>query len=91
MEEVILTSGLPLNQLWLRIESLRERCHWISIEQDELDVVGDSKRLVLSEDVTDFVHPFKSNESNFVFAVHCLVLLKVPLLPTRHCLLEVYY
>ncbi|XP_076620504.1 nuclear exosome regulator NRDE2 [Colletes latitarsis] len=88
MEEVILISRLPLNQLWQRTESLRENCHWISVTRDELELAGDSRRFVLPDDVADFVHPILSRNLNFRMAIHALLLLKVPLLPTRDYILE---
>ncbi|XP_046490838.1 nuclear exosome regulator NRDE2 [Neodiprion pinetum] len=83
MEEVILTSRLPLNQLWLRVESLRESCHWISVSSDQLEVLGDSRRFVLPEDVTDFVQPIMSRDSSLKLAVYSILSLKVPLLPMQ--------
>ncbi|XP_032673473.1 nuclear exosome regulator NRDE2 [Odontomachus brunneus] len=83
MEEMILMSRLPLNQLWQRTESLRENYHWISVNRDELELVGDSRRFVLPEDVADFVHPILSRNSNFQIAIYSLLCLKVPLLPCR--------
>ncbi|XP_053972963.1 nuclear exosome regulator NRDE2 [Hylaeus volcanicus] len=88
MEEVILISRLPLNQLWQRTESLRENCHWVSVSRDELELVGDSRRFVLPDDVADFVHPILSRNFNFRMAIHALLLLKVPLLPTRDYILK---
>lgn len=29
LEEVVLKSKLPIHELWLRIEKLRECCHWL--------------------------------------------------------------
>lgn len=89
MEELIFMSGLPLNQLWQRTESLRENCHWITVGRDELELVGDSRRFVLPDDVADFVHPILSRNLNFQMAIHALLLFKVPLLPTRDYALEV--
>ncbi|XP_011862923.1 PREDICTED: protein NRDE2 homolog [Vollenhovia emeryi] len=83
MEEVILMSRLPLNQLWQRTESLRENCHWISVNRDELELVGDSRRFIVPEDVADFVHPILSRNSNFQMAIYSILCLKVPLLPCR--------
>ncbi|KAL6444572.1 hypothetical protein ACFW04_002002 [Cataglyphis niger] len=83
MEEIILMSRLPLNQLWQRTESLRENCHWISVNRDELELVGDSRRFILPEDVADFVHPILSRNSNFQMAIYSLLCLKVPFLPCR--------
>lgn len=83
MEEMILMSRLPLNQLWQRTESLRENCHWISVSRAELELVGDSRRFILPEDVADFVHPILSRNSNYQMAIYSLLCLKVPLLPCR--------
>ncbi|EZA46762.1 hypothetical protein DMN91_004145 [Ooceraea biroi] len=88
MEEMILMSRLPLNQLWQRTESLRENCHWISASRDELELIGDARRFVLPEDVADFVHPVLSHNSNFQIAIHSLLCLKVPLLPCRDCYMK---
>lgn len=91
MEEMVLMSRLPLNQLWLRTESLRENCHWISVSKDQLELVGDSRRFVVPEDVADFVHPILSKDSNFRISIYSLLCLKVPLLPTRNYVLEVIF
>ncbi|XP_043280437.1 nuclear exosome regulator NRDE2 [Venturia canescens] len=88
LEEVILTSRLPLNQLWLRVESLRENCHWIGVKREELEVVGDSHRFVSPEDVTDYVHSMMSRKSNMRLAIYALIVLKVPLLPTSDSILK---
>ncbi|XP_014217013.1 protein NRDE2 homolog [Copidosoma floridanum] len=90
MEELILTSKLPLNQLWLRIESLRESCHWTSVDVNSVDInlIGDDKRLVSAEDVSDFIYPTISKDSNFRMVILFIFSLKVPLLPSRHCVLE---
>ncbi|XP_018351980.1 PREDICTED: protein NRDE2 homolog isoform X1 [Trachymyrmex septentrionalis] len=88
MEEMILMSRLPLNQLWQRTESLRENCHWISVSRGELELVGDSRRFILPEDVADFVHPILSRNSNFQMAIYSLLCLKVPLLPCRDCYMK---
>ncbi|XP_066603817.1 nuclear exosome regulator NRDE2 [Prorops nasuta] len=88
MEEVILMSRLPLNQLWLRTELLRENSHWISVSENELELVGDSHRFILPEDVADFVHPLISLRSNFRLAIYSLLSLKIPLLPTRDCAMQ---
>ncbi|XP_063981715.1 nuclear exosome regulator NRDE2 [Diachasmimorpha longicaudata] len=88
MEEVILTSQLPLNQLWLRVELLRENCHWMTIQKEDVELIGDSHRFISPEDVTEFVHPLLSTGSNFRLSILALLALKVPLLPTRHVILS---
>ncbi|XP_014228043.1 protein NRDE2 homolog [Trichogramma pretiosum] len=93
MEELIITSGLPLNLLWLRVETLRERCFWTSINLDEEDgsLIVDEKRLVCYEEVSDFIYPVVSRKSHFQLIVLSLLCLKIPLLPTRHCMLKDFY
>lgn len=88
MEEVILTSQLPLNQLWLRVELLRENCHWIGVTKEQLELVGDSHRFVSTEEIAEFVHPILSRSSNMRMAIFSFLLLKIPLLPTRHCTMK---
>ncbi|XP_032453855.1 nuclear exosome regulator NRDE2 [Nasonia vitripennis] len=90
MEELVLTSKLPLNQLWLRIESLRESCHWTSVDLKKVDIslIGDERRLVSAEETTDFIYPTISKDSSFRLIVFSLLSLKVPLLPTRHCTIK---
>ncbi|OAD57651.1 hypothetical protein WN48_01626 [Eufriesea mexicana] len=58
MEEVILMSRLPLNQLWQRTESLRENCHWISVSKNELDLVEELDwSIETSEVLLPFAYP----------------------------------
>ncbi|KAK0086972.1 hypothetical protein PV325_002063 [Microctonus aethiopoides] len=84
MEEVILTSRLPLNQLWLRIELLRENCHWMSVERDKIEFIGDSHRFISPEDIAEYIHPLLTRESNLKLVIYMLLTLKIPLLPLRH-------
>ncbi|KAJ8675185.1 hypothetical protein QAD02_010971 [Eretmocerus hayati] len=90
MEEVILTSQLPLDQLWLRVESLRETCHWTGIDPKTVDInlIGDDRRLVSAEETNDFIYPTISRDSNFRIVILFLLCLKVPLLPCRHSSLK---
>lgn len=90
LEEIVLKSKLPLNQLWLRVECLRESSYWtgVNTESVDLELVADAKRLVSSEDTAEFVYPLLTQESNFLLSIMSIFLLKVPLLPTRHCVLK---
>ena len=90
LEEIILTSKLPLNQLWLRIETLRENCHWIGIDVKKVNdnLIGDEKRLVTAEETTNFIYPTIARESNFRLIILSIFCLKIPLLPTRHCTIK---
>lgn len=82
LEEVILNSQLPIHELWLRIEKLRESCHFLPcIESESCE---DPQRLVFSEDVTELIHPITMPQNTFKMVATILTLLKVPLLPCRH-------
>ncbi|GLV38006.1 uncharacterized protein CBL_07804 [Carabus blaptoides fortunei] len=82
LEEVILESQLPLHELWLRVEKLRESCHWLPWKGAE--PCEDPQRLVFVDDVTDLIHPITSAGNTFRLTVTVLTLLKTPLLPCRH-------
>lgn len=82
LEEVVLSSQLPLHELWLRTEKLRESCHFIPFtEENECE---DPQRIVFPEDVAELIHPITMPENTFRLIVTILTLLKVPLLPCRH-------
>lgn len=86
LEEVILESKLPSHELWLRVEKLRESCHWLpwSGEQN----CEDPQRTVFVDDISDLIHPITSRENIFKLTVMILNLLKIPLLPFRHSTLQ---
>ncbi|XP_056637114.1 nuclear exosome regulator NRDE2 isoform X1 [Diorhabda sublineata] len=82
LEDVIFTSNLPLHELWLRTEKLREACHWLPYLNDEK--YEDPQRMVFSEDVALLIHPITMPENIFKLAATVFSLLKIPLLPCRH-------
>ena len=82
LEETILNSQLPIHVLWLRIEKLRESCHWLPFNGD--DKCDDPQRIVFPEDVNELVHPITMQENTFKLIATILSLLKIPLLPSRH-------
>lgn len=82
LEEVILTSNLPLHELWLRTEKLRESCHWLPYLDD--DKCEDPQRMVFTDDVAELIHPVTMPENIFKLTATVFSLLKIPLLPCRH-------
>lgn len=80
MEDSMLTSGLPIYSLWLRIEKLRQRVHWYPILDLDCE---DPQRVVVPTDVTDLVKPITSNSLNLQIAAITMILLKVPVIPLR--------
>lgn len=86
LEEVVLNSQLPLHELWLRVEKLREACHWLPHVGDQ--PCEDPQRLVFTEDVAELIHPITMPENTFILTATILTLLKVPLLPCRHTTMQ---
>ncbi|KAJ8965402.1 hypothetical protein NQ314_004154 [Rhamnusium bicolor] len=86
LEEVVFSSHLPLHELWLRTEKLRESCHWLPYLDD--DECEDPQRLVFTEDVAELIHPITMPENIFKLTSTILSLLKIPLLPCRHCTMQ---
>ncbi|KAJ3665779.1 hypothetical protein Zmor_001254 [Zophobas morio] len=86
LEEVVFNSQLPLHELWLRTEKLREACHWLPYTED--GQCEDPQRLVFPEDVSELIHPITMPENTFRLIATILTLLKVPLLSTRHSTMQ---
>lgn len=86
LEEVILDSKLPLHELWLRVEKLRESCHWLPWTGTE--PCEDPQRTVFIDDVSDLIHPITSDGNVFKLTIMVLTLLKIPLLPFRHSTMQ---
>lgn len=81
LEEVVLGSQLPIHELWLRVEKLREACHWLPVVGEGCE---DPQRMVFPEDVNELIHPITMPENVFKLTATILTLLKIPLLPCRH-------
>ncbi|KAL1506233.1 hypothetical protein ABEB36_005630 [Hypothenemus hampei] len=86
LEEVVLNSQLPHHELWLRLEKLRESCHWLPYT-GEADC-EDPQRVVFNADVIELIHPITMSENIFKLVAAILALLKVPLLPCRHSTMQ---
>ncbi|XP_066901911.1 nuclear exosome regulator NRDE2 isoform X2 [Halyomorpha halys] len=75
LEDSVITSGLPLGSLWLRIERLREGIYFFPVEES-----SDPQRMVFREDLAQLLFPVtKSCETRII--MNTLLLLKVPPLP----------
>ncbi|CAG9832762.1 unnamed protein product [Diabrotica balteata] len=82
LEDIIFASNLPLHELWLRTEKLREACHWLPSVDDEK--CEDPQRIVLTDDVVQLIHPITMPGNIFKMSATIFSLLKIPLLPCRH-------
>lgn len=76
-EEVILKSGLPLNEIWLRIEKLRQNYYFLPCPSDR--TCSDPQRIIFNEDIYEYVYPLANREYSFHLSIIILQLLKVPL------------
>lgn len=83
-EETVLKSNLPLHELWLRIEKLRECFHFLPVSLNTDDTEKDPQRIVFPNDVSELIHPITTPGNNFKLTATILTLLKIPLLPCRH-------
>lgn len=86
-EEVILKSGLPMNEIWLRIEKLRQNFYFLPCPENR--TCSDPQRIVFNEDVVHFVYPLVRKEYCFNLAIIILKMLKIPLpgYSVKHCFL----
>lgn len=76
-EEVILKSGLPMNEIWLRIEKLRQNFYFLPCPENRL--TNDPQRMIYNEDIVHFVYPLANKEYSFNLVIIILKLLKCPL------------
>lgn len=81
-EEVVLSSGLPLNEIWLRIEKLRTNFYFLPCPAGF--TCSDPQRMVFNEDVCHFIYPLNGRENSLKLVFIILRLLKVPI-PTAYC------
>ncbi|XP_062561746.1 nuclear exosome regulator NRDE2 [Armigeres subalbatus] len=75
-EELILKSGLPMNEIWLRIEKLRSAFHFLPFQGSQM--CSDPQRMVLQEDIVGFVYPLINREYSFDLVILVLKLMKYP-------------
>ncbi|XP_014085988.2 nuclear exosome regulator NRDE2 [Bactrocera oleae] len=75
-EELVLQSGLPMNEIWLRIEKLRQGFNFLPCP--EKIKCNDPQRIVFNEDICHYIYPMESRENSFYLILLILKLLKVP-------------
>lgn len=86
-EEVILQSGLPMNEIWLRIEKLRQNFYFLPCPENRS--CSDPQRIVFNEDIVHFVYPLANRSYAFNVVIIILKLLKVPM--PGHSLQECFF
>ncbi|XP_050089946.1 nuclear exosome regulator NRDE2 [Anopheles aquasalis] len=82
-EEVILRSGLPMNEIWLRIETLRTAFHYLPFGGGQ-QLLSDPQRIMLNEDVVGFIYPLINKSYSFELTLIVLRLMKYPFVNARH-------
>ncbi|XP_058462509.1 nuclear exosome regulator NRDE2 [Malaya genurostris] len=75
-EELILKSGLPMNEIWLRIEKLRGAFHFLPFRGPKM--CGDPQRMILNQDIVGFIYPLINREYTFDLVILILKLMKYP-------------
>lgn len=76
-EEIVLKSGLPMNEIWLRVEKLRQNYYFLPCPMDRS--CSDPQRVVLNEDIYHYIYPLSNREHAFNLVIIILKLLKIPL------------
>lgn len=78
-EELVLKCGLPMNEIWLRVEKLRQNYYFLPCSMGELGT-DDPQRIVLNDDILHYIYPMANGE--YAFRLVCIVmkLLKIPLI-----------
>lgn len=79
-EELILASGLPMTELWLRIEQLRQNFYFLPCAPNE---TTDSYRIVSNKDICYYIYPLSEQRNVTHLVLIILRLLKIPL-PNSH-------
>lgn len=76
-EEVVLSSGLPMNEIWLRVEKLRTNFYFLPCPSGF--TCSDPQRMVFNEDVCHFIYPLNQRENGLKLVFIILRLLRIPL------------
>lgn len=80
-EEIVLNCGLPMNEIWLRVEKLRQNFFFLPCPMDRS--CSDPQRVVLNDDILHFIYPIGNLEGAFRLVCIVLKLLKVPLIDSQ--------
>lgn len=87
-EEIVLKSGLPMNEIWLRVEKLRQNYYFLPCPLDRS--CSDPQRVVLNEDIYNYIYPLTNREHVFSLVIIILRLLKIPLLDNCRLKLSIF-
>lgn len=93
-EELVLRSGMPMPEIWTRIERLRQAYNFLpypqlrrdQMEQD-LEARLDSQRCIYTDDVCHYIYPLKSVDNTMQLLLLTVQLTKLPFVRTD-CLAE---
>lgn len=88
-EELVLTSGLPMTEIWLRIEKLRQSYYFLPCPPG-FKSSADPQRIVFNEDVCYYIYPLSDSENAFQLILYTLHMLKLPLISTT-CFKEKFH
>ncbi|KAH8368327.1 hypothetical protein KR084_010098 [Drosophila pseudotakahashii] len=84
-EEIVLHSGMPMPEIWTRVERLRQAYCYLpypqlaTSEQDEVERGLDSQRCIYSDDVVPYTHSLKSPDNRLHLLLLVIQLTKMPL------------
>ena len=76
-EDVIIAQGGKTSDMWLSLESSRERRHWLPWEQDPEDC-EDPERMVAFDDISNHLFIINSPEGRFYLVLQFLKFLGMP-------------
>lgn len=80
-EDLVLSSNLPMNELWYRMETIRAICNFLPVKMSSSEAqMSDPQRFVFNEDICNLVVPLRNCKAyNFDLFVIIMKLLKIPL------------
>jgi len=90
-EELVLQSGMPMPEIWTRIERLRQAFNFLpypqlrgQIEEEEAANAGlDPQRFIYTEDVCRYIYPLKSKDNQLHLMLLAVQLTKLPFVRTN--------
>lgn len=88
-EELVLRSGMPMPEIWTRIERLRQSFSFLPYPElrgpiDEAANIGlDPQRFIYTEDVCRYIYPLKSKDNQLHLMLLAVQLTKLPFVRTN--------
>ncbi|KAH8300738.1 hypothetical protein KR059_001339, partial [Drosophila kikkawai] len=92
-EELVLQSGMPLPEIWTRVERLRQAYNFLPYPQmqhsstDAVEGGLDPQRFIFSDDVCHYIYPLKASGNRLQLLLLVVQLTKMPLVRSD-CLAE---